>query len=70
MFLETDYSGFALRGALLQIKNGVLYLVRFISQKLNTTEINYNIYNKEILAVISCLKAWSSELKAYNPFII
>ena len=30
----------------------------FISKSLNTTEQNYKIHDKEILAVIRCLEAW------------
>ena len=55
-FLETDCSGFALGGALLQEKNGVRYLVGFYSQKLNKVEINYDIYDKEMLVVVSYVK--------------
>ena len=32
--------------------------VAFISKLLNTTEQNYEIHNKEMLAVIRCLEAW------------
>jgi len=28
----------------------------FFSQKLNKAEINYDIYDKEMLAVVSCIK--------------
>ena len=33
-------------------------LVAFISKSLSDTEQNYKIYDKEMLAVIRCLKAW------------
>jgi len=32
-------------------------LVAFISKSLSNTEQNYEIYNKEILAVVRCLEA-------------
>jgi len=32
--------------------------VAFISKSLSDTERNYEIHNKEILAVVRCLKAW------------
>jgi len=41
---------------LLQEKNGVRYLVGFYSQKLNKVEINYDIYDKEMLVVVSYVK--------------
>ena len=69
-FLETDCSGFALGGALIQEKNGIRQPVGFFSQKLNKAEINYDIHDKEMLAVISCLKFWEPELKACGPFTI
>jgi hypothetical protein len=34
----------------------VYYPVRFMSRKLNKAEINYDIYDKEMLAVVSYLK--------------
>ena len=69
-FLETDCSGFALGGALIQERDGVRRPVGFYSQKLNTAEINYDIHDKEMLAVVSCLKFWAPELKACGPFTI
>ena len=69
-FLETDCSGFALGGALIQEKNGTRQPVGFFSQKLNKAEINYDIHNKEMLAVVRCLKFWEPELKACGPFTI
>jgi len=44
-------------------KNGELYLVAFLSQKLALTKLNYKIYNKELLAIIRCFKQWYSKLK-------
>ena len=32
--------------------------VAFISKSLSNTERNYEIYNKEMLAVVRCLEAW------------
>jgi len=37
-------------------KDGELYLVAFLSQKLAPTELNYEIYDKELLAIIRCFK--------------
>ena len=53
-----------LGGVLLQYnKNGKLYLVAFLSQKLAPAELNYEIYDKELLAIIRCFKQWRLELK-------
>ena len=35
----------------------------FISKLLNATERNYEIYDKEMLAVIRCLEAWRHYLE-------
>jgi len=37
---------------------------------LNKAEINYDIHDKEMLAVIRCLKFWEPELKACGSFTI
>jgi len=37
--------------------------VAFIFKSLNDTERNYEIHNKEMLAVIRCLEAWRHFLK-------
>ena len=37
-------------------KNGVWHLVIYYSQKIILLELNYNIYNKELLAIIIVLK--------------
>ena len=35
-------------------KNDMLYSIVFFSQKLNAAELNYEIYNKKLLAIIRC----------------
>jgi len=37
--------------------------VAFISKSLNTTERNYKIHDKEMLAVIRCLEVWRHYLE-------
>jgi len=37
--------------------------VAFISKSLNTIEQNYEIYDKEMLAVIRCLEVWKHYLE-------
>jgi len=58
MRVEVDTSDYVMEGVLLiKCKNGKWRLVVFISKSLNTIEQNYKIHDKEILAVIRCLKA-------------
>ena len=44
-------------------KDGKWRPVAFISKSLNTTEQNYEIHDKEMLAVIRCLEAWRHYLE-------
>ena len=58
MKVETDASDYAMGGVLLtKCKDRKWRPVVFISKLLNATEWNYEIYDKEILAVIRCLEA-------------
>jgi len=56
--VETDASDYAIEGVLsTKYEDGKWRLVAFISKLLNTTERNYEIHDKEMLAVIRCLEA-------------
>ena len=58
MRVEADALDYAMGGVLsLKCEDGKWRPVAFISKSLNVTERNYEIYNKEILAVIRCLEA-------------
>jgi len=61
--VEADISNFA-KGEILSIKceDEKWRLVTFISKSL-TNEKNYKIYNKEILAIVKCLKALRNFMK-------
>jgi len=55
--VETDASDYATRGVLLtKYKDGKWRPVAFISKLLNATERNYEIHDKEMLAVIRYLE--------------
>ena len=55
--VEADASNYATGGVLsMKGSNELWRLVTFISKSLSDTERNYVIYNKEILAVVRCLK--------------
>ena len=57
--VEVDVSDYATRGILLmEEENGKQRLVAFLSKSLNETERNYEIHDKEILAIIKRLKIW------------
>ena len=51
--LETNTSDYALRACINQLdKKGRLYLVAFYSRKFTLAKLNYNVHNKELLAII------------------
>ena len=57
--LECDSSLFATGGVLLQKDpNGEMHPCGFISQSLNPAERNYQIYDRELLAIIRGLETW------------
>ena len=43
-------------------KDKIWYPVAYYSKKLTLLELNYNIYNKELLAIITVLKKWRAFL--------
>jgi hypothetical protein len=58
--LETDASDFAIAGILSQkFEDGKFHPVKFVSRKLDPGELNYNVYDKEMLAVVSSL--WKNQ---------
>ena len=59
MRVEADAFDYATGGVLLtKCKDSKWRPVAFISKSLNTTERNYEIHDKEMLAVIKYLEAW------------
>jgi hypothetical protein len=57
MVLKCDSSRYAVGGVLSQYDNeGILRPCAYFSKKNNAYKCNYKIYNKELLAVVRCLK--------------
>jgi len=48
---------------------GVLHPVAFYSKSMISAEINYHIYDKELLAIIRCFEHWRPELKCTELLI-
>ncbi|KAI1003236.1 hypothetical protein K3495_g4968 [Podosphaera aphanis] len=62
--LEADCSGYALGGCLLQKQIDESWRpVAYYSRKLSGAEMNYEIHDKELLAIIACMKEWDAELR-------
>ena len=64
IIVETDTSDYVSEGILSQYnKNDVLHLIAYFSKKHNSAECNYEIYNKELMAIVCTFKEWRSELE-------
>ena len=59
MRMEVDASDYATEGVLsMECKDGLWRPVAFLSKSLNETERNYEIHDKEMLAIIRGLESW------------
>jgi hypothetical protein len=55
--LETDASDFAIAGILSpKFEDGKIHSVHFVSTNLNPAELNYDVHDKEMLAVVFSLR--------------
>ncbi|OQD77422.1 hypothetical protein PENANT_c103G01711 [Penicillium antarcticum] len=69
--VEADASGWATGAVLSQVyEDGTLRPCAYLSQKLNPSEVNYEIHDKELLAIIRALREWRPELKMVPKFKI
>ncbi|SGZ27897.1 BQ5605_C026g10216 [Microbotryum silenes-dioicae] len=69
--IETDASDFAISGILSQVTDGHLRPVAFMSRKMLPAEQNYEIHDKELLAIVECIKIWRHYLEgSQHPFKI
>jgi len=69
--LETDASNFAVGAVLSQEFEGQLHPVAFLSKSLTKCQRNYQIYDKELLAIKLALEEWRHYLEgARHQFIV
>jgi predicted aspartyl protease len=67
--VETDSSGWCIGGTLLQLQpSGMFHPCGFYSKKNSPAECNYEIYDKEMLAIVRCLENWDSDLRSVREF--
>lgn len=72
IWVECDASDFCVAGVLSQMFPGdednklVLQPVAYFSRKLTPVECNYEIYDKELLAIIEAFEQWRPELAGMN----
>ena len=61
--VKIDLLDFILGAYMVQrYKDGIQYLVVYYSRKLTLLKLNYDIYDKELLAIITVLKEWRAFL--------
>jgi hypothetical protein len=57
MLLETDALDKAIKRCISQIReNRILHLITYYSRKLSLVKLNYDVYNKELLAIVDTIK--------------
>ena len=62
--IEADLSNYVTRGILSQYnKDGVLHPVVYFLKWLSPAKYNYEIYDKELLAIIRYFKQWRPKLE-------
>ena len=61
-WIETDASDYVVAAVLSQLgADGLLHPVAFMSQKMLPAECNYEIYDKELLAIVRAFEEWRPE---------
>lgn len=70
IIVETDASDYVSAGVLSQRDDlGILHPVAFFSKKHSPAECNYEIYDKELLAIIRCFEEWRPHLESAKDAI-
>ena len=66
--LHTDASRFAISGIVSQLHDLQWHPVAFYSCKCTPAECNYDIYDRELLAIVECMRHWRHYLEgSCNP---
>ena len=69
LVIETDASDFAISAILSQSHSGILHPVAFMSRKMVPAEQNYDVRDKELLALVTSIKIWRHYLEGSEiPF--
>jgi hypothetical protein len=62
--IETDASDFPIGAVLSKVIDRLLHPIAYHSQKMDKAEINYKIYDKEMLVIVSAFKQWRHYLES------
>ncbi len=60
--VKVDACGYAVGGVLSQEQKGKWHPITFLSHTMSLAEKNYEIYDKELLAIITALQVWQHYL--------
>jgi hypothetical protein len=64
IIVETDASDYALAAILsIELESGEIHLVAFHSRKFNSTELNYDVHDKELYAIFKAFRIWRHYLE-------
>jgi len=67
LVIETNASDYALTAILsIMTKNNKIHLIAFHSRTFSTPELNYNVHDKELLAIFEVFKIWQHYLEGSN----
>jgi len=61
--VKTDASNYVAAGILLRLHSNVWKPVAYFSKKMSLAKCNYEIYNKELLAIVKAFELWRLELE-------
>lgn len=67
--ITTDASDKAIGGCLHQFLDGKSLPVEFFSRKLSKAELNYSVFDKELLAIVAALKKWKNIVSGHDLLI-
>jgi hypothetical protein len=72
VIVETDASDYVSAWVISQYdKDGILHLLAYFSKKHSPAECNYEIYDKELMAIVCAFEEWRLELQSVlNPIHI
>ena len=70
IWIETDASNLVIDACLNQEKEGKQHFVAYFSRKLSSMEQNYDIHDKELLAIITSLETWKVYAEGAPKFTI
>jgi hypothetical protein len=70
IMIEMDISDYAIGAICSQPDDtNILYFLGYYSQKLKSIELNYDIHDKELLAIVEALSKWETYCKSI-PYLI